>query len=67
MSRNDDRGSEKLPVTGEVGSEGGSFADATMQVAQVEDDLGRTAQAAEPDEVESDGTDVKKYPTETPD
>ncbi|HVL67042.1 MAG TPA: hypothetical protein VM364_07245 [Vicinamibacterales bacterium] len=48
MSRTDDRTDKKLPVTGEVGSEGGSYADSTMQVAEFEGDVGRTAEAAEP-------------------
>jgi hypothetical protein len=33
MSRTDDRTEPRLPVTGEVGGEGGSFADPTVQVA----------------------------------
>jgi hypothetical protein len=43
MSRTDDRRERTLPVTGEVGSEGGSYADATMQISTFEGDLGRTA------------------------
>ncbi len=31
--RTDDRADKRLPVTAEVGSEGGSYADPTMQVA----------------------------------
>ena len=67
MSKSDDRADEKLPVTGEVGSEGGSFADPTLQVAQFEGDLGRNAQAAEPEQTGPDAADVTKYPTERPD
>jgi hypothetical protein len=37
----DDRRENKLPVTAEVGSEGGSFADSTTQVATFEDDVAR--------------------------
>lgn len=46
MSRTDDRTNPSLPVTAEVGGEGGSFADPTGQVASFEGDL---------DRVESDG------------
>ena len=66
MAHTDDRADKKLPVTGEVGSEGGSFADATLQIAPFEGDLGRTAAAAEPDTVTSDVDDVTKYPGEPP-
>lgn len=59
-----DRTDKKLPVTGEVGSEGGSYADSTLQVATFEEELGRTAQAVEPSGVESDDGDMKKRPTE---
>jgi len=64
MSGTDDRADKKLPVTGEVGSEGGSFADATLQIAPFEGDVGRTADAAEPEKVESDADDVTKDPNE---
>ena len=68
MSQTDDRADKKLPITGEVGSEGGSYSDATMQVATHEGDLGQTAEAMEPDPqtVASDADDVKKYPDEAP-
>jgi hypothetical protein len=33
MARTEDRAERRLPVTAEVGAEGGSFADATNQVA----------------------------------
>ena len=66
MSRTDDRAEKKLPVTGEVGSEGGSYADATMQISTFEGDLGRSAEASEPEHVESDASDVTKYPGEPP-
>ena len=66
MSGTDDRADKKLPVTGEVGSEGGSYGDPTMQVATHEGDLGRTAEAVEPDPVGSDASDVRKYPDEAP-
>lgn len=62
----DERAHRKLPVTGEVGSEGGSYADSTLQISTFEGDLGRTAEAAEPDQVESDASDVAKYPNEPP-
>ena len=64
MSKTNDRADRKLPVTGEVGSEGGSYADATLQVSTFDKDLGKEAQAVEPDEVGSDASDVKKYPSE---
>jgi hypothetical protein len=67
MGRTDDPAFRKLPVTGEVGSEGGSYADATTQVAPFEGDLGRTAQNAEPDKDEPGTSDAVKYPTEAPD
>lgn len=66
MGGTDDRADKKLPVTGEVGSEGGSFADPTYQVATFDQDLGRKAEAVEPDKVESDADDVIKYPNEAP-
>ena len=64
MAGTDDRANTKLPVTGEVGSEGGSFADPTLQIAPFEGDLGREAQAVEPEQVESDADDVMKQPKE---
>ena len=64
MAGTDDRANTKLPVTGEVGSEGGSFADPTLQIAPFEEDLGREAQAVEPEQVESDADDVMKQPKE---
>ena len=55
-----------MPVTGEVGSEGGSYADPTYQVTEFEGDLGRTAQAVEPDTDAADAqtTDVIKHPND---
>ena len=66
MSPTDDRADKKLPVTGEIGSEGGSYADATLQISHFKGDLGREAQAVEPEKVESDASDVTKYPSEPP-
>lgn len=66
-SGTDDRADRKLPVTGEVGSEGGSYADPTLQVSSFEGDLGREAEAAEPNTEGSGKADVKKYPSEKPD
>ena len=66
MGGTDDRADKKLPVTGEVGSEGGSYADPTYQVSQFEGDIGQEAQAVEPDPVGSDAADVQKYPDESP-
>ena len=42
MPVNDDRRENTLPVTSEVGSEGGSFADPTTQVSTFEGDIHRT-------------------------
>jgi hypothetical protein len=64
MSTTDDRADKKLPVTGEIGSEGGSYGDPTLQVSTFDGDLGRSAEAFEPETVGSDGTDVLKYPSE---
>ena len=54
----------KLPETGEVGSEGGSYADATYQVAEKQGDLGRTAEAVEPKTDDAETVDAVKYPDE---
>ena len=43
MKDTDDRTAAALPVTGEVGGEGGSFADPTAQVATENGQLDRTA------------------------
>jgi hypothetical protein len=64
MSRTDDRADTKLPVTGEVGSEGGSYADPTYQVSEAEGDLGRKAQAVEPATDDAQTVDAEKYPTD---
>lgn len=67
MSRNDARADRKLPVTGEVGSEGGSFADPTLQVAELEGEVGRSAEAAdpvEPEQSDAQSRDSIKYPSE---
>jgi hypothetical protein len=42
MNDTRDRRDTSLPVTGEVGGEGGSFADPTVQVASETGDLDRT-------------------------
>ena len=60
------RDEKPLPVTGEVGSEGGSFADAIVQVPTKKEDLGRVAENAEPETVHSDADDVTRYPNERP-
>lgn len=71
MSGTDDRADKKLPVTAEVGSEGGSFADPTYQVSTFEEeleDVGQHAPAVEPAQgVQSDADDVKKLPDEESD
>lgn len=60
MSRTDNKLNRKLPVTGEVGSEGGSYADPTYQVAESEGDIGRTAQAVEPATTDAQPVDSRK-------
>ena len=67
MSQTDDRADKSLPVTGEVGSEGGSFADPTIQVPTFKEDLGRVAENAEPGAVQSGPEDVIRYPNERAD
>lgn len=42
MSRSEDRREHKLPVTAEIGAEGGSYADPTTQVSTFEGDVPRT-------------------------
>lgn len=64
MSRTDDRADKKLPVTGEVGSEGGSYADPTYQVSEFDGDLGRTAEASEPEKTDAQTADAVKSPSE---
>ena len=58
---------KNLPVTGEIGSEGGSYGDPTTQVATFKEDLGRVAENAEPEKVQSGREDVIRYPNERPD
>jgi hypothetical protein len=43
MSQTDDRRDRTLPVTAEVGSEGGSYADPTSQVTTFEGDIERSS------------------------
>ena len=66
MSGTDSRTEGQLPVTGEVGSEGGSFADPTVQVATFEGDVARTRAAAGREAPDRSGGFVR-YPTEQPD
>jgi hypothetical protein len=69
VSPKDDQAEEKLPVTAEVGGEGGSYADPTTQVATFEGDVpnagepGTDTPAAELDESSPAGQ-IRKYPTE---
>ena len=60
-------GKNVLPVIGEVGSEGGSYSDATVQVATFNEDVGKTADASEPGKVTSGKDDVLRYPDEKSD
>jgi hypothetical protein len=69
MSGTDDRADKKLPLTGEVGSEGGSYADPTYQVPTFDEDLedvGQHAPAVEPQAVQTDVSDMKKHADEEP-
>lgn len=54
MSHRDDRRENKLPVTGEVGAEGGSFADPTLQVPTFEQDLPRSDEPVPDDPLPAD-------------
>jgi hypothetical protein len=70
MKRTDGRTHTKLPVTAEVGGEGGSFADPTMQVATF---TGSEKRHSTPlDEGHQPGGDadaargILRYPTESP-
>jgi hypothetical protein len=70
MSHPDDRRDKKLPVTAEVGGEGGSFADPTQQVATFDGDVANADTTGEDrvasDVIESDTADgMRKYPTES--
>lgn len=49
MSRRDTRTKPRLPVTGEVGGEGGSFADPIIQVPTEEGRLDRTGSTGDAD------------------
>jgi hypothetical protein len=80
MSQTDDRRDKKLPITAEVGSEGGSFADATTQVPTFSGDIRRTSGNGDPPAVATHATTsgpmgsspgnpeggMVRYPTEPP-
>jgi hypothetical protein len=59
---------EKLPVTAEVGSEGGSYADPTFQEATDHGDIDSALQTVPPDHLIPPGSEpaegMKKPPTE---
>lgn len=59
---------EKLPVTGEVGSEGGSFADPTFQEATEQGDVDTASRPVAPDHIIPTGPEpvegMKKPPSE---
>lgn len=71
----DDRTEGRLPVTSEVGSEGGSYADKTVQVATFEGDVerlrgsgGARSRATQSTRAaEGDTGGLLRYPTESPD
>jgi hypothetical protein len=81
MAQNDDPRDSTLPVTGEVGSEGGSFADPTVQVSTFDGDVDRvegrggasssSTQATRSRDIGAASGDapdgVVRYPTEPPD
>jgi hypothetical protein len=69
MSHPESPHKHKLPVTAEVGGEGGSYADPTLQVATCEGDVPIVEEAltdaVPPDIVESDTREgILKFPTE---
>ena len=81
MGGNDDRLEKKLPVTAEVGGEGGSYADATVQAETfkgaggnervdpklVQEADGNTAAAAAEGEQVLDTSEMVKHASEAPD
>jgi hypothetical protein len=81
MSEHDDRREPTLPVTAEVGSEGGSFADPATQVSTFEGDVTRVrgrggasstaTQGIRLAEIRDAGASaaagIVRYPTEAPD
>jgi hypothetical protein len=81
MSEHDDRREPTLPVTAEVGSEGGSFADPATQVSTFEGDVTRVrgrggpsstaTQVTRPAEIRDAGASAAagmvRYPTDAPD
>lgn len=70
MSPKDKQQEPKLPVTAEVGGEGGSFADPTSQVATFEGDLANAETPGDEapdtsDVADSDtATGIRKFPTD---
>ena len=60
MSRSEDRRENTLPVTAEIGAEGGSYADPTIQVPTFHEDVPRT------DETLSDAPLIPADPEPTP-
>lgn len=69
MSPKDQKHEPRLPVTAEVGGEGGSFADPTTQVATFEGDVpnaGEPATDTPTPERDESGTaeGIRKYPTD---
>lgn len=70
MKRSDERAKSSLPVTAEVGAEGGSFADAAMQIATFHGTEPRRdvpMQEGSPTEGgEHAPSGMKRYPTEPP-
>lgn len=70
MSRTDDRADVTLPVTAEVGGEGGSFADPTLQVATFEGTQPRhdwpMDEGHQPAGDTDTATGMRRYPTEAP-
>lgn len=69
MSPKDEQSEQKLPVTAEVGGEGGSYADPTTQVATFDGNVPNAGEPAtdtqdpEPDE-SSPAENIRKYPSE---
>ena len=70
MSRTDDRANIELPVTAEVGGEGGSFADPTTQVATFHGREPRRdlpmEEGHQPAGAADAASGLRRYPTEPP-
>ena len=70
MKRSGDPAKSSLPVTAEVGAEGGSFADAAMQIATFRGNEPRRdvpmQEGSQPERDEHPAGGMRRYPTEPP-